>query len=631
MMHKRLYVLLFCFLNIMCLTTTRVEAQDIPETVRHNGEKFLVHKVEAGQTLFGISKKYFCSVDDLLEANPELKERDLKIGQTVLIPRDAMNRKKFRRIDITLDGGGYLTHEVHRKETLYSLSKKYSIDIEEIKKYNPQIEERGLQPGMRLKIPYAQGDDAEPEVMQPPKVDSFELHIVKKKETLFSISKRYNVSVDSIQWANGGLSRGLKEGTTIRIPVKNVSVMPLPTASDTSVADTLLADTAKTGTKRDTLKVDSLIQQLDRYRTFQIGVLMPFSSLLHDSAQRVYKEQGKFILPSPSVTALNLYRGLIAAADSLTKKGFNADIHLYDTETNLDSLKRSFEDSLPEFDLVFGPLFRSNFEWFADLAKESAIPVISPVSLPSKILIERNNAVKIKPGAGSKLMQLAYYVVSEHIDSNLVIWNSGRFKDRDTYATALKHANICAAQLGSDSLKEMSLYTPSKKNVRALFEDSTHYTLFVPSNDQAYMSEFVTSLNDLVLKGKEISVTVYGMESWRRFDNLDTEYFQRLNTRLVTDSWVNYSDTTTIRFIQAYRSKYKADPHQDVLTAYDAGVYFFGGLMKYGEFMHYKLPTYIRTGLSSRFNFIRIDSYTGFENQGFYIYEIDDYEKVLVR
>lgn len=217
MMLKLQFYSVFIVIFLAAAVVSSCVAQDIPETVKRNGDKFLVHKVEAGQTLYAISKKYFCEVEDILKANPELDIADLKIGETILIPQGAMNRKKFRRIEITIQGD-YLTHEVHKKETLYSLSKKYNIEIEQIKKYNPQVEEMGLQPGMKLKIPYAQSEDAQPEVMQPPKFDSLILHIVQKKETLFSISKQYNVSIDSIQLVNEGLTGGLKEGATIRIP-----------------------------------------------------------------------------------------------------------------------------------------------------------------------------------------------------------------------------------------------------------------------------------------------------------------------------------------------------------------------------------------------------------------------------
>lgn len=620
MMRKLQFITSVFFIVLLATCTTSCLAQDVPETVKRNGDKFLVHKVEAGQTLYAISKKYFCDVEDILKANPELNVSDLKIGETILIPQDAMDRKKFRRIDITIDGN-YLTHEVHRKETLYSLSKKYNIEIEQIKKYNPQIEEQGLQPGMKLKIPYAESDDAQPEVMQPPKFDSLKLHIVQKKETLYSISKQYNVSVDSIQMVNNGLPDGLKEGATIRIPRAFVKPQDLP-------EDSLAGDTAVAKQVNDTLNIDSLIEEREHSKTFEIALLLPFSSSLADSAEKAFDNDGKFILPAPAVTSLNFYRGIMMAADSVRKLGFSANIHLYDTECDRDSLKRAFEDSLPDFDLVFGPLFRSNFEWFADLAKEKDIPVISPVSLPTKILLERTNAVKLFPGTGSKVMQLSYNVVSNHIDSSLILWNSGRFRDRETFTMASKHANLCADQLGADSLKEMSLYTPAKSKVKALFEDSNRYTLFVPSTDQAYVSELLSSLNDLVLKKNDISFTVYGLEDWLGFDNIETEYFQTLNTRFLTADFIDYQDSKTIKFIKQYRKSYAIEPADHVFTGYDAGMYFFQGLLRYGSYLPYKLSSYTGEGLSMKFNFIKIDDYTGFENQGFYIFEYDDFQKV---
>lgn len=614
----------FWLFVVLTAVTTSCAAQDVPETVKRNGDKYLVHKVEAGQTLFAISKKYFCEVEDIIKANPDLNVSDLKIGETVLIPQSAMNRKKFRRIEITIEGN-YLTHEVHRKETLYSLSKKYNIEIEQIKKYNPEIEERGLQPGMKLKIPYAESEDAQPEIMQPPKFDSLTLHIVQKKETLYSISKQYNVSIDSIQMVNDGLTGGIKEGATIRIP----KAFKMPEKK--SLKETILNDSLLPVTPHDTVHRDSLLRSHNPAKTFQIALIMPFSAELADSATRIFKEEGKLILPSPAVTSLQFYRGIKMAVDSIQKTGFSAQITLYDTERNRDSLKRAFEDSLPAFDLVIGPLFRSNFEWFADLAKAKNIPVISPVTLPSKILLERTHTIKLYPGAGSRVMQLAYHVVSNHADSNLILWNSGRFGDREIFATAAKHANICASRLGSDSLTEKGLYTPAKSKVKALFSDSNHYTLFVPSQDQAYVSELLSSLNDLALKNNNISFTVYGLERWMEFDNIETAYFDNLNTRFLSDRHIDYKDYETIKFVKCYREQFYSEPTDYVFTAYDAGLYFFSGLMKYGAYLPYKLQSLIVEGLSMKFNFIQIDSYTGYENQGYYIFEIDDFELKRLR
>ena len=56
-------------------------------------------------------------------------------------------------------------------------------------------------------------------VIAPAIEDSFELHFVEPKETLYSLAKEYDVNMDSIRIVNNGLPDGLKVGTTIRLPI----------------------------------------------------------------------------------------------------------------------------------------------------------------------------------------------------------------------------------------------------------------------------------------------------------------------------------------------------------------------------------------------------------------------------
>ena len=92
-MKTRLVLLLGA---VLCLAVPAMRAQDyVPtpvkvsqEKVRLNGKVYLSHAVQERQTLFGIAKAYGVSVDDLYDANPELRENGLKANTTILIPTE---------------------------------------------------------------------------------------------------------------------------------------------------------------------------------------------------------------------------------------------------------------------------------------------------------------------------------------------------------------------------------------------------------------------------------------------------------------------------------------------------------------------------------------------------------------
>jgi LysM repeat protein len=117
----------------------------------HDG--FLRHKVQQSETIYGICKIYGITQDQLVNANPDLKN-GLKIGDVLRIPQDKPFSPAVQVVPQRRDS--IITHEVVRKETLYSLSRDYEVSIEEIQLLNPDLGEV-LRKGELIRIPYRQG------------------------------------------------------------------------------------------------------------------------------------------------------------------------------------------------------------------------------------------------------------------------------------------------------------------------------------------------------------------------------------------------------------------------------------------------------------------------------------------
>jgi len=138
-------------------------------------------------------------------------------------------------------GKPYYIHFVSKGETLTAIAKAYNVSVEEVSTENPAIEQ-GLKADMVLRIPFKSVIEI-PEIEGPSKVSKpeqtkttekpkvqnkpaadpdFILYQVKKQETLYGISKQFNVNSDDIINANPGFD-GLKEGMEIRIPKKKTT------------------------------------------------------------------------------------------------------------------------------------------------------------------------------------------------------------------------------------------------------------------------------------------------------------------------------------------------------------------------------------------------------------------------
>lgn len=115
-----------------------VEEKDLVIADSKSAEKF--HKVRSGETLYGLSKEYVCTVEELKKLNPQLNQSALQIGQVLAIPvRGAVVESPSYK------SGETIKHVVQPKETLYGLSKKYGVSIAAIQKQNQAILKRGLQ------------------------------------------------------------------------------------------------------------------------------------------------------------------------------------------------------------------------------------------------------------------------------------------------------------------------------------------------------------------------------------------------------------------------------------------------------------------------------------------------------
>ncbi|HCW08472.1 MAG TPA: hypothetical protein DGG95_14030 [Cytophagales bacterium] len=113
----------------------------------------------------------------------------------------------------TINGKQYIIHQVDPKESLFSIARRYQIPVNELAQENPEAG-AGLKIGMELKVPYVPRTKAKIE-------NGNVIHKVGAKETLFSISKLYEVSIDDIKKWNNLSGNALKSGMDLIIKKKS--------------------------------------------------------------------------------------------------------------------------------------------------------------------------------------------------------------------------------------------------------------------------------------------------------------------------------------------------------------------------------------------------------------------------
>src|SRR5699024_7775739 len=124
-----------------------------PPTVKDG----VTHKVQKGDTLWGISQKYSTTVDRLKSLNPEIDVLALQVGDVVMVkPKESGTTSQKPK-----------THTVVSGNTLSYLAKKYGTTVARLEQLNPGVSPTALRIGSKLVVGYESGQASKPSNTAP--------------------------------------------------------------------------------------------------------------------------------------------------------------------------------------------------------------------------------------------------------------------------------------------------------------------------------------------------------------------------------------------------------------------------------------------------------------------------------
>ena len=181
------------------------------------------YTVKSGDSLWSISRKFGITVDELKNAN-NLSSNLLSVGQNLIIPG--------KKLDAT--GEEYV---VKKGDSLYSIAKKYNTSVDNLKSINNIITD-SLAIGQIIKLPEKSSMDNNS-------------YIVKKGDSLYSIAKTYNTTVDKLKEINNLTSNALAIGQVLKLPNSDMSENVVYTVKK---GDNLYSIAREYGTTIDAIK-----------------------------------------------------------------------------------------------------------------------------------------------------------------------------------------------------------------------------------------------------------------------------------------------------------------------------------------------------------------------------------------
>ena len=189
------------------------EVLKIPSSSGDNPNNMFMYTVSSGDSLYSIAKKYNTTVQKIIDLN-YLKSTNLVVGQVLRIPEVYTKEE-----DMVLPN--YINYIVKKGDTLYGIARDNNISADTLIKDNNL--NGTLQIGQVIKIRVPSGNMVTQECIGPdytPPISDVTTtnYVVKKGDSLYSIANKYNTSVSEIQKLNNLTNNNLVVGQVLKIP-----------------------------------------------------------------------------------------------------------------------------------------------------------------------------------------------------------------------------------------------------------------------------------------------------------------------------------------------------------------------------------------------------------------------------
>lgn len=556
-------------------------------------QEFKTHKVQKGETVESIAKQYLVTPFDVLVLNPDAK-KGISADMVLIIPESKiktpsdLNQNQLARFE---------EHKVKRKETLYSISKKYNIEVDDLKKYNTFLYAQNLNRGDNLKIPiykkvksqhsientlknyavrpregkwgiaYKFGitlselEALNPnmnEILQPgdllvvPNIATneerdieeqlYNYYEVKQAEGFYRLEKKLGLTQEELEELNPGLKEsGLKSGMVLRVP-KDLKVLAPSSNVETSVT--------------------VLSKNLNNLSEKQIAVMLPFR--LHRVDLDSVAEAKDLIRNDKLLSmSLDFHSGLLMALDSARQLGISTSLKVFDTRSQISEVTNILNSNdFGLFDAVIGPVIPNNLDRVASALKSKNTPVLAPLTMPIKLY---DNVFQTLPDKDRmKQVLIDYMKAMPNVERYIIIAD---LKNRGT-SEELKRHFPTARQMYSRKDKEGRdnnyLLLADFENV---FKEGKNI-VFLETDNDAFVANILSLLNGLQTDKIKIQLTTTNHNKAFEGESASSKHLSNLNFHYASP-YLSINENTSNSFITRYKQTYGILPNKYAVRGFD--------------------------------------------------------------
>jgi len=554
-------------------------------------QDYKTHKVQEGETIEQIAKQYLVTPFDIFALNPDAK-KELKPDMVLIIPTSRVKNEPIP--DETKELIDYKTHKVRRKETLFSISQKYKIEVEDIKKANPSLYSKNLRKGDKIKIPrfktivnktslnntikkykvqpkegkwrvaYKFGitvpelEALNPnmnDVLQPgdelnvpnisnneekPVEDDFNYYTVLKSEGYMALNRKLGVTQEELEALNPELKEGgLKLGMVLKVPGNIETTHTIKDVANTNLA----ANLTNLDTKR-------------------IALMLPFSlnKIDVDSVQEAKKMIRTNGLLSVS---LDFHSGVLMALDSAKQLGISTHLKVLDTRNQIAEISKILEaNDFSDYNAVIGPLMPTNIERVASNLKSDNIPILSPLTMPKNLYA---NVFQTIPTNELLEEAIINYIKKDSFPRHMVIISDSKHK---AISDKLKVEFPSATQIQSRKTKKgQEAYFIYQADLENVFKTGTNI-VFLETDNEGFASNVISMINGLNIDDQKIVLMTTNKN--KAFEGKEISNYHLSNLEFHYPS-VNKTIAVESRnsFVRKYMNTYGVSPNKYAVRGFD--------------------------------------------------------------
>ena len=381
-----------------------------------------------------------------------------------------------------------------------------------------------------------------------------EQHKVKKKETVFGISRAYGLTIEELINANPEMKQQgyeLKKGAVLNIPYPK-SVIEKQEAERAAKARKAAEEAAKANDVRN--------------REIRLGVMLPLHDINGDGRRM-----------------MEYYRGVLMACDSLKKQGVSIDVHAWNTAED-DNIYKVLEDpAAAKCDLIIGLLYSKQMDALSDFVAKHDIRLVIPFSINAPQLTTNRNIFQVYQSQN----EVSEATISHYLE---------RFKDCHTVvidcndSTSKKGVFTFALRRQMES-RGMECFVTNLKSSEEYFSNAFSRTkpnvVVLNTGRSQELGVAFSKINGLKANNPELDITMFGYSDWLLYTHRYLENYYKYNTYIPSVFYYNPLSPATQQFQQKYRQNFSSDMQnllpRFAITGFDHAYFFLKGLHKYGK------------------------------------------------